>query len=607
MHDLLSRIDAYLAFAAALINFVFIILVAARTSLTSVYLTFMLTCAAAMTWTFGDFMVYATGNRFWFYFSLLGTGMAPAFMFHFVCALVRSAGHKTWIILVYTASAALALSSPLALFYPLIKGFVDGPYWNIVYFAVLVPFFLWGIVLVFRAIKGSQSEDDRSRLLYVLAAAGIAVFTGLTDLVQVLRIPLPPLGHLGCVVYSSVLAVGVFKHRQAYDILAETLRDSEEKYRAIAETATEAIITIDEMSRIVFANRSVERMFGYRPEEILGREITMLMPARLRESHMSGIARFIRHGTMKVRWEAMEFPGLHRDGHEIPLEISYGVFAKEGRHYFTGYVRDVTERRQAEKEKEYKDMLERFNRDLETLVSERTMSLMALKLADRVRNPAAVIGWTGKRILERGDHSEQCRKGLEDIVAEAAHLEVAVKEFQDLLRERKSVFTFEDVNEIVKVVLPIAERLTAEKGVALVVNLSAEPLRINAQRNLLRMVVFHLMTNAVEATPEGGRITVETSGEPGKVVLTISDTGSGIPPGVADRIFDPFFSTKAQRFGLGLPLIKQIVTEHLGDIEVESEEGRGTTFRLVFPATWMSKAESTLKGQAPTDSPSAGG
>jgi signal transduction histidine kinase len=121
------------------------------------------------------------------------------------------------------------------------------------------------------------------------------------------------------------------------------------------------------------------------------------------------------------------------------------------------------------------------------------------------------------------------------------------------------------------------------------------------------MVVFHLMTNAVEATPEGGRITVETSGEPGKVVLTISDTGSGIPPGVADRIFDPFFSTKAQRFGIGLPLIKQIVTEHLGDIEVESEEGRGTTFRLVFPATWMSKAESTLKGQAPTDSPSAGG
>lgn len=603
MDDLVSRIDVYLALAAALINFVFVILVAARTSLSPVYLTFLLTCVAAMTWTFGDFMIDATGSRFWFYFSLVGTGMAPAFMFHFVCVFV-GARRRPWLILVYSLSASLALSSPVALISRPVREFVDGPFWNILYLTFLVPFFVWGMAMVVSALRKSQSEAERSRLRYVLAAAGIGVLTGMTDLVQILGISLPPLGHLGCVVYSSVLAIGVFKHRQTYDILAETLRDSEEKYRAIAETATEGIVTIDGRGRILFANRAVERIFGYRLDEIVGQEVTILMPERFREGHRTGIAGYIERGAKRLQWEALDFPGLHRDGHEVPLEISYGVFTKGGAHYFTGYVRDVTERRQAEKEKEYKDMLERFNRDLETVVAERTMSLMALKLADRVRNPAAVIGWTGKRILERGGVSEQVRSGLEDIVAEAGNLDGAVKEFQDLLKERKSVFTFEDVNEIAQAVLPIAERLTAEKRLTLVVNLSGGPLKINARRDLLRMVVFHLMTNAVEATPEGGRITLATSEEDGKVVLTVSDTGTGMPPGVVEKIFDPFFSTKVQRFGLGLPLIKQIITEHLGEIEVTSGEGKGTTFRLVFPATWMRKAESALKGKAHAETPS---
>lgn len=605
MDNLLSRADGYLALFAALINLVFAILVAARTSLTPVYLTFLLTCAAAMVWTFGDFMVFATGSRFWFYISLIGTAMAPAFMFHFVCAMVGTKGPGVRLVFPYAVSIALALSSPMALLFRPFRDFVDSFLWNVLYLAFLVPFFLWGIAMVVRALGSARSGEEKSRLRYVLAAAVIGVFTGMTDLLQALRIPLPPLGHLGCVVYSSVLAVGVFKHRRAYDILAETLRDSEEKYRAIAETATEGIITIDERGMTVFANRSVERIFGYRPEEILGREITMLMPERFREGHRAGFARCLARGGKGLRWEALEFPGLHRDGHEVPLEISYGVFSREGGHFFTGYVRDVTERREAEKQKEYKDMLERFNRDLETLVAERTMSLMALRLADRVRNPASVIGWTGRRILKKDNPSEACRKGLEDIVAEAAALEAAVKEFQDLLKEKRSVFTFEDVGGIVRAVVPIVERLTAEKRIALMVNLPGEPLRINAQKDLLRMVIFHLLTNAVEATPEGGRITVEASGTGEKVLLTISDTGAGIPPEVVDRIFDPFFSTKSRRFGLGLPLVRQIVTEHLGDIEVESREGRGTNFRLVFPATWMRKAESALKGQGRADDPAA--
>jgi len=221
MSRLLPTIDVPLALAGALINFVFAILVAARTALTPVYLTFLLTCIAAMTWTFGDFMIYATGNRFWFYFSLIGTGMAPAFMFHFVCSLVDPGKHVFWLRSVYAVAAVLALSSAAVALHPSIRGFVDGPQWNIVYLAFFVPYFLAGISMLIQAIGRSESADERNRLRYILMAIIIAVLTGITDLVQILGVPFLPLGHAGCVVYSSVLAIGVYKHRRAYDVVTE--------------------------------------------------------------------------------------------------------------------------------------------------------------------------------------------------------------------------------------------------------------------------------------------------------------------------------------------------------------------------------------------------
>lgn len=371
----------------------------------------------------------------------------------------------------------------------------------------------------------------------------------------------------------------------------EALRESEERHRIIAETAADAIITIDEESRILFVNPAVEKIFGHGADEIIGRPLTILMPERLRNSHLSGIRRYLETGEKRIKWKAVELPGLHRSGYEIPLEISYGEFIKDGSHFFIGIVRDITERKELEKEKEYKDMLERFALELETLVAERTMGLVALKLADRVRTPAAVIGLTGKKIIEKKDVSEKARGDLGMIVEEAGKLEGIVKDFQGMVTAKKSVFRYEDINEVVRGVLPIAEREAAGKGIRLVVGLSERPLKINAQRDLLRIAIYNLIKNAVEATPEAGRITIETSADADNVVLTITDTGSGIPAEYIDKIFDPFFSTKEYRYGMGLPLVKQIATEHFGEMEVKSEVGVGTTFRLLLPVRWTEGTE----------------
>jgi signal transduction histidine kinase len=148
--------------------------------------------------------------------------MLPALMFHFINTLVLAERKRTtWIVTAYFFSGFLALSSPFAPFHPGTKQFVDSIYWNILYLALLGPFIFAGIMILTTAFNRTKSEEEKSRLRYILIATIIAVITGLTDLVQLLRIPIPPFGHLGCLVYSYVLAIGVFKHRKTYDVFAQ--------------------------------------------------------------------------------------------------------------------------------------------------------------------------------------------------------------------------------------------------------------------------------------------------------------------------------------------------------------------------------------------------
>ena len=238
-----------------------------------------------------------------------------------------------------------------------------------------------------------------------------------------------------------------------------------------------------------------------------------------------------------------------------------------------------------EMEKSYKHLLEEFNQEIETLVSERTMNLMALTIADRVRNPAMVIGSKAKKMAEKKDVPEDFRKDLLCILEETEKLQTMVKDFHNLLKSRKSKFSYDDINEVAESVVSSVEK----RDVTLVVNLSEQPLRINMEKDLLRVAISLLIKNALEAMPENGRLTIETGQEEEEVFLRISDTGPGIPANSLENIFVPFFSTKKRGFGLGLPLVKQIVSEHLGKISVKSEEGKGTTFSLTFPSRWKDR------------------
>jgi diguanylate cyclase (GGDEF)-like protein/PAS domain S-box-containing protein len=143
---------------------------------------------------------------------------------------------------------------------------------------------------------------------------------------------------------SEVLLIRTIRYTMERKRADEALRESEERYRAVMEAAQDAIFNVDEESRIILVNQAAERIFGYTLDQMYGQPLTMLMPERLRQAHQQAIRKHTAQGK-RLAWDSVEVPGLRKDGREVPLEISYGEFTKEGRRYFIGIVRDITERK----------------------------------------------------------------------------------------------------------------------------------------------------------------------------------------------------------------------------------------------------------------------
>lgn len=256
-------------------------------------------------------------------------------------------------------------------------------------------------------------------------------------------------------------------------------------------------------------------------------------------------------------------------------------------HLVTAVYKALNYRRLLKMEQDYTQMLETFNNEIETLISERTMGIMALTIADRLRNPASVIGIKCRRIIESGDMPANLAEEMRGIKEEADKLEGIVRDFQAMLKSRQSRFEYEDINRVILAVLPVVQKDAAIKGVDLRVELSKEPVKINTQAGLLRVALFQLIRNAVEASPAGGSVEVKTVSSGSHAEVYVSDTGSGIEQKDVERIFDPFYSTKKERFGMGLALVKQIVQEHMGSITVRSRDGKGAVFVMKFPLRWI--------------------
>jgi signal transduction histidine kinase len=234
MMPLFDTINMWSAFAAVAINLVFVILILARTSRTATYRLFLLTFAGVIIWNFGIFLQYYSRRGVWFYLAIIGSPMIPAFLFHLTRTLIKRPSGGIWLAVAYGLAGALALSSFLAVYSPLVKRFVDSAYWNICFLLFLIPFVVVSMFMMFKIIRAPLPGIETNQIKYIFYATIIGTGMGLTDLVQIFGIQVPKLGHAGSVVFSSIIAIGIFKYRKSYDILVQ-MRN---KFELLSEVAS---------------------------------------------------------------------------------------------------------------------------------------------------------------------------------------------------------------------------------------------------------------------------------------------------------------------------------------------------------------------------------
>ncbi len=365
----------------------------------------------------------------------------------------------------------------------------------------------------------------------------------------------------------------------------EALRESEERYRVVAETAADGIITIDEHSRILFVNGAAQRIFGYAGDELVGQPLTLLMPPELHDRHRAGLRRYAETGVRGMPWEGMRLPGRHKSGRELALEVSLGEHLKAGRRTITGIVRDVTERRRLEEQLRQSQKMEAVGR-------------LAGGVAHDFNNLLTVIMGHGELVLGRAGLDEASRRDLEEIGKAAARAGMLTRRLLAFSRRQVVRPRVLELNDVVADMEKLLRRLIGE-DVELLTELDPAAGRILADPGQLEQVLMNLAVNARDAMPQGGRLVVRTAAaqlepacagalglRPGRYArLAVSDSGTGMDEQVRARLFEPFFTTKepGKGTGLGLSTVYGIVSQFGGAIQVESAPGRGSEFIIYLP------------------------
>lgn len=385
---------------------------------------------------------------------------------------------------------------------------------------------------------------------------------------------------------SEYLAIAI-RNSRLYGEIAETKRSLEQLIRS----AGDAIISVDREDRIIGWNPAAERIFAAAESEVRGQPITLLLPeADYRQAKGALSAETpVRH--FETFW-------TRKDGSHAELAVTLSALGNrngepEG---ILAIVRDITEQREIE---------------AKLLQSEKLTALgqLAGGIAHDFNNLLqAILGYA--QIIEKNPGNvEVVRRGLEVIQRAAAGASETVRRIQEFARLRPDEpFVPLDLNQVIRdaveITRPRLEEQTSQQGIPLDLALDLTPLPpILGRPAALAEVITNLILNAFDAMPSGGKLTIATRREGAdRVACTVTDTGAGMPEAVRRRIFEPFFTTKGKRgTGLGLSISYSIVTRHGGEMRVESQQGRGTTFALRLPVASQATAELPPKAaQAPS-------
>ncbi len=398
---------------------------------------------------------------------------------------------------------------------------------------------------------------------------------------------------------NVALARGIEERRQIH----EALKESEGQHRAIVDTAVEGIIAIDEQGTVQSFNPAAERIFGYTAAEVIGRNVKMLQPEPYHSRHDEYLQNYLRTGRKKIIGIGREVVGLRKDGTSFPLDLAVSEVLLDNRRLFTGIIRDITDRKQAEAE------LLVAKEQAESASRAKTEFLASM--SHEIRTPMNAIIGMAELLSETSLTTEQ-REYVRIFQSAGENLLTLINDILDISKLEAGHLELEsidfDLRDLLEKTCEILALRAHHKGLELTCRLAEDaPVKLIGDPLRLRQVLVNLIGNAIKFT-ERGEVVVEVkpSGPPGpgeavEMLFSVSDTGIGIPADKQDVIFERFTQVDASTTrqyggtGLGLNISQRIVEAMGGRIRVESEPGRGSTFSFTAPFEAQAEREEPVR------------
>lgn len=447
----------------------------------------------------------------------------------------------------------------------------DRPYYLIFLLPVLTAAILGGILPGLLAVLLSLGAENMIRpphgelfdLLMFLSASGLLLL------------------------FVSWLPTDRVAARKPSDSQHETerqLKASVNQFRSVLATVPDAMIVIDDRAHILSFSAAAERLFGFSEAEVVGTNINRLMPDPDRERHDDYVIRYLTTGERRVIGRGRTVIGQRRDGSTFPMELSVGEAITDGDRVFTGFIRDLTEKQKAE------DRIEQLRGELVHAARVSAMGTMASTLAHELNQPiTAVVNYVrGAGNLMRGNQSPDLpviQHALDEATNEAMRAGGIVRRLREFVARGDSEKSVEDLDALVEEAAKLALIGARERGIDAFFEIDPSCSEVLVDKIQTQQVLINLMRNAVEAmsTSPIRRLAISSRPEPnGYVRVTVTDTGAGISPDIAENLFRAFNSSKDGGMGLGLSICRTIVEANGGKIWMEACPGGGTAFHFTL-------------------------
>lgn len=407
------------------------------------------------------------------------------------------------------------------------------------------------------------------------------------------------------IVGLAIAWIGKMLHdaRRAISDTGAALKSREAHLRSILDTVLDATVVIEQDGTIVSFNAAAIRQFGYSESEVVGRNVHILMPEPYHREHDGYIQRYLKTGEKRIIGVDRVVVGRRKDGSTFPMKLAVGETKAGGKTFFTGFIRDLTERQQSE------TRLQEIQGELARLARLNELGEMASTLAHELNQPlAAIANYTQGcvRLLNgMGDEiAGRMRDALEETAKQSLRAGGIIRHLREFVTRGETEKTPEDIRKLIEEAGALALVGSRERGVRSVFDFSSDAETVMVDRVQIQQVLINLMRNAMEAMRDSERrqlsVRTASSGD-GTVVVEVSDTGPGISDEIAARLFQPFVTSKPGGMGIGLSISRRIVEAHGGKLSASRNAEGGATFRFSLPTVEAAAGSADKEDSANAD------